>query len=234
VTAATRHQARITARWEESAAHLGIRLAGASAADGTDELVRCHAHSGQFLLVEGPGGDLPLALANRPGLPLELLIKRTTPAGELAGSLIVGDRVIVVGPAGRGFPVPEHRGHDIIMCAAGSGIAPLRAVIQELLIARSGYGRVVLYYSQRQPDELAYVAEHATWLAAGIELRLLVSTPAAIWAGPRGHVPEALAHDAPDLANAVVYVAGMPEMIAQVTVTCSAMGLDPERLYVNY
>ena len=43
-----------------------------------------------------------------------------------------GEIVGIRGPFGRGFPIDEMRGHDVLLVAGGLGIAPLRSLINNI------------------------------------------------------------------------------------------------------
>ncbi|MFN3928727.1 MAG: Ni/Fe hydrogenase subunit gamma, partial [Thermoflexus sp.] len=62
-----------------------------------------------------------------------------------------GDIVGVRGPFGRGWPLEEARGHDVLILAGGIGLAPLRPALQDLLAHRSDYEQIVLLYGSRTP-----------------------------------------------------------------------------------
>jgi ferredoxin--NADP+ reductase len=67
-----------------------------------------------------------------------------------------GDRVRVTGPSGKRFLLPaDPDGHDYIFFATGTGIAPFRAMVMELL-ARRAKSRVVLVMGAPYATDLLY------------------------------------------------------------------------------
>ena len=60
------------------------------------------------------------------------------------------------GPFGRAWPLAELEGADVVVVAGGIGLAPLRPAILALLARRERYGRLVLLYGARSPDQLLY------------------------------------------------------------------------------
>ena len=54
-----------------------------------------------------------------------------------------------------------------MIAAGGIGLAPLRPAILWLLARRERYGRLVLLYGGRAPDQLLYTDELDAWAAAG-------------------------------------------------------------------
>src|SRR5437762_1134726 len=65
--------------------------------------------------------------------------------------------------------------HVEVVFAAGSGIAPIRAVIRQILRNRYQHGTVILYDGARNPDEFAYSDEFPLWVKGGIKIRQTVS-----------------------------------------------------------
>ena len=68
-----------------------------------------------------------------------------------------GDPVALIGPSGRTFFLPEDDQVDLIMVAAGTGIAPFRAFIHRVYRERKGWkGKVRLFYGTRTGMDSAY------------------------------------------------------------------------------
>ncbi|KAI0376191.1 cytochrome P450 [Hypomontagnella monticulosa] len=108
-----------------------------------------------------------------------------------------GDRIpCFVMPTNVGFRLPTNPETPVIMLAAGTGIAPMRAFLQErAAIKRAGVrklGPAVLFFGCRHPDkDFIYRAELADWESEGIvEVIPCFSKPDN---GQRGrHVPDVL------------------------------------------
>lgn len=174
---------------------------------------------------------------------LEFLIRtKGDPALALAASR-AGDPVQVSPVAGRGFPVDEGRGGDLALFAAGSGIAPIRAVIGHVLADRRAFGHVTLCYGVRDRQELAFGDEIDAWRAAGIETWVTLSRPTEDWVGLRGYVQDSLDHALPpgawprspepaDLPTA--FVCGFEEMVEAITAGLEVRGVPPSRIFKNF
>jgi NAD(P)H-flavin reductase len=196
---------------------------------------------GQALKLRSPDGrESFYALASAPQADrrAELLIKRGAPVADaLIGVAGRGAELEVTAPLGRGFPVERADGHDVLLFAAGSGISPVRALVQHLMLARSHYGKVALYYGQRRAAEFAYRREHDQWALAGVEVRLCASRPDGDWQGARGHVQEVARADSfggVRLERTVAFLCGMKPMVEGVRATLDEAGLPPERTFLNY
>lgn len=57
-----------------------------------------------------------------------------------------------------------------MIAGGGIGLAPLRSAILWLLARRERYGRLVLLYGARSPQQLMYRDELDDWAAQGLEV----------------------------------------------------------------
>ena len=205
----------MTRSWAESETLRGLALV-------CKEVSRRHARPGQFIRVRVGDVEKPFALASEPGAPeLELLYK-----GESLPAVAAGDPIRVGVPQGKGFPVEEHVRQHLILCAAGTGIAPLRAVVRSVLPVRERFGQVLLFYGQRMHTQFAYSSEHGQWAAHGVEIHLIASE-----GGKR--LQEAVRARRPLVDGACAYLCGMKGMVTDLAVILEGMGLPRERVFVN-
>lgn len=221
--------------WDETSSFRGVRLAL------PPDLAREHVRPGQVVKVRPPAaGEGFFALASAPdaGGTAELLVKR---GGRIADAAIAaarpGGTLDVTRPFGNGFPVDEAEGRDVLLFAAGAGIAPVRALVQHLVAHRNRFGRVTLFYGQRRGAEFAYRPEHLDWERRGVRVVLCPSREDDAWLGLRGRVQEvarSLAFGGAPPADAVAYVAGMTAMVEDVRRTLAAAGVPPERVHANF
>jgi NAD(P)H-flavin reductase len=198
-----------------------------------------HAQPGQVVKVRNSKGDGYFALANAPGSHrFELLVRRGGSVGdEVIAQAVPGARLEATAPFGRGFPIAEGSGRDLLLFAAGSGISPMRALVQHVTRKREGYGRVVLFYGERSDGDFAYAGEREQWVGAGVQVVLCCSRPSQEWAGPRGYVQDvarSIAFAEVDAVGAVAYLCGMKGMVSAVRDTLALAGLPVERTYLNY
>ncbi len=141
---------------------------------------------GQFVQVSLFGiGEAPISISSSPSRSngvFQLCVRRV---GDLTNALHKkkpGDIIGVRGPFGRGFPVQHFRGKDILLIAGGLGLAPLRSLITEVLDERGNYGRVIILYGTRQPQDLLFRNELVEWAARDdVELHLTVDYPDSQW-----------------------------------------------------
>lgn len=105
-------------------------------------------------------------------------------------SLAPGSEVRVVGPFGVDFLMPVET-VPIVMICTGTGIAPMRAILQRLqVIGQADAGRLLLFYGGRSLEALAYREElHKLQESHALDLELALSRQPG---QPRRYVQDAL------------------------------------------
>ena len=166
---------------------------------------------------------------------LEFLVKQKVGASNVIFDMHQGDVVELVGIAGHGFPLDEHRGRDLVFVAMGTGVAPLRSALRHVLKRKSEFGQLVVLYGARTPDDFCYRNETDSWGNAGVELRQVVSRPDGHdWSGPTGYVQSLLDHVLPSMASPVALICGSLQMISETRDALSTMGFKKEEILTNY
>ena len=121
----------------------------------------------------------------------------------------------------------------MLVVAGGIGLAPLRPAILALLADRERYGRLVLLYGGRSPEQLLYPAELAQWTERGLDVAVTVDSAGPEWLGHVGVVPRLVRRAAFDAERAVALLCG-PEVMMRFAVSALAQrGVDGERVYVS-
>ena len=146
-----------------------------------------------------------------------------TPGSHLA--LEPGTLVDVEGPLGSFTFPPAPVERRFVFIAGGTGIAPLRAMMQRAL--HLPHRNIGLFYSVRTPDEFAYEMELRGLADAGeIELRQTVTRATDMdWTGPRGRLNrealEELIHDPATLC----FVCGPPALVDEMPKILTELGI---------
>jgi CDP-4-dehydro-6-deoxyglucose reductase/ferredoxin-NAD(P)+ reductase (naphthalene dioxygenase ferredoxin-specific) len=177
--------------------------------------------AGQFASVTFDGcAPRDYSMANVPGDPvLEFHVRRTqggTTSAYVAEQLKMGDRVRVEGPFGASYLRESHRG-PLIAVAGGSGIAPIKSIVERALSQRLPQ-HIYLYFGVRTERDL-YLHDHFTELAAKHEtLHFMPVMSEASNGGHRtGLVHEAVAQDFDEFDGCKAYLAGPPVMVEAAT-----------------
>ena len=166
---------------------------------------------------------------------LEILVKRTIGASLSLFDLKEGDQLDLIDVAGDGFDLERLLHRDLVFVAMGTGVAPLRSALRHVLKRQEQFGKLVVLYGARTPDDFCYRDETDRWQDAGVELRQVVSRPGDHdWSGPTGYVQSLLDHVLPDLNAPVALVCGSREMIAQTRERLQQMGFPADAILTNY
>ena len=160
---------------------------------------------------------------------LDLLVA-SEPEGDLGPHLPSpgsGSLVDIEGPLGTFvFPAQPQQRH-LLFIGGGTGIAPLRAMIDHVLRRHPAHA-VSLLYSARRSDEFAFVDELQAHAAAGrLELhRTVTRDDSTAWSGGRGRIGrshyEAVLHDP---ASTLCFVCGPRAMVAESVTVLQALGV---------
>ena len=192
---------------------------------------------GQVAILGVAGQDPAyFALASAPDDPeLEVLVKQKAGASSVIYDMNLGDEIELVGIAGHGFRLDEMKKRDLVFVAMGTGVAPLRSALRHVLKRKDDFGRLVVLYGARTPDDFCYRDETDHWEDAGVELRQVISRPDGHdWSGPTGYVQSLLDHVLPSLASPVALICGSKEMIEQTRERLEKMGFKPDEILTNY
>jgi NAD(P)H-flavin reductase len=191
---------------------------------------------GQYVEVGSPGEAkrMPYSVASapdpaRPGV-FELAVLRGSGGGVL-DELVVGGSVEVIGPRGS-FVRLTPPGPPEVFIGTGTGLAPLRAMLQSAL-AEGGDARLFVLFGARSEAEILWREELEALAAkhARLGYATTLSQPQNGWAGLRGRVQDHLAAVLAPLAGARVYVCGVSEMVADCVARLTGeLGVPRERV----
>lgn len=166
---------------------------------------------------------------------LEFLVKRKVGASVRIFDMQPGERVGLVEVVGRGFQMDEHQGKDLVFVAMGTGVAPLRSALRHAIQRKDLFGKLVVLYGARTPDDFCYRTETESWEGAGVELRQVISRPDGHdWSGPTGYVQSLLDNVLRELSSPIAFVCGSREMIDQTRERLQQMGFAPNEILTNY
>ena len=147
---------------------------------------------GQFNLLTIPGyGEAAISISSHPKNKKAIghTIRLTGNVTNAIDRLGVGGTLGLRGPFGSCWPVEDLKGKDIYIAAGGIGLPPLRPAIYHIMDNREDYGKVVLIYGARTPEDLQFTKEFDDWEKAGIELMICVDSCDDTWTGLVGVVP---------------------------------------------
>ncbi|MBI2779820.1 MAG: FAD/NAD(P)-binding protein [Gammaproteobacteria bacterium] len=121
---------------------------------------------GQFNMVYLYGaGEVPISIASDPQ-DTNLLghtIRAVGRVTEGLSRLATGERLGLRGPYGRGWPLAEAEGKDIVVVTGGLGCAPVVGVINYIIMRRERFGRLTVIQGVKHAEELIWRERYAYW-----------------------------------------------------------------------
>ena len=192
---------------------------------------------GQFSMLWVFGvGELPISISGDPANHSQLTYTVRS-VGKATDALVrqpLGAEIGIRGPFGTGWPMEAARGRDVIIVAGGIGLAPLRPAIYEVLHNRERYGRLVILYGARSPQELLYRQELKTW-ARQPDTQVLVTVDVGDldWRGNVGVVTTIFKYAKLRPAQSVAMICGPEIMMRFVTRQLAEGGVAAADTYVS-
>lgn len=184
--------------------------------------VRLEHRAGQFTMLHAFGvGEVPISICGDPTAPGPLL-HTIRDVGAVTHALVTaapGTTVGVRGPFGTGWEVADGIGGDVVIVTGGIGLAPLRPAILEVVSRRSDYGRVILLYGARSPEDILFAEDMASWAADhDIVVEVTVDYGPPSWTGRVGLVTNLVTRAGFDPLNSLALVCG-PEVMMRFAAT---------------
>jgi NAD(P)H-flavin reductase len=229
----------VRAAWDETPTLRALRLGAPRA------LCEQYKEPGQYLeLVHPELGSGYFALAAAPALSgqaddsgeLELLVRRGPGLAGLLAMLPPAGELDTHGVRGAGFSLSAQAGRDLLLLAVGSGIAPMRAVLQLLRRQRRSYGRIALYYGERDEASFAYRGELLALRELSIDVTLVLTQPPAAWKGGVGYVQSHLRIQPPPWLGpgTAALLCGQPAMVREATTLLTEHQVPTSQILLNY
>ena len=139
----------------------------------------------------------------------------------------VNDLLRLNGPLGTFF-LRDIQGLDLIFLATGTGIAPIKSILEGLACCAQPHGArsITVFWGGRVEADLYWDAG-----SAGIDHAFVpvLSRAGQSWAGARGHVQQALLAQARDWQRTAVYACGSEAMIHDARQLLIGAGLNERR-----
>ncbi len=192
---------------------------------------------GQFNMLTVFGvGEVSISLSGDPAAPDHLVhtIRDVGAVSSALSRLRPGAALGLRGPFGAGWPMEEAAGRDVVVVAGGLGLAPLRPALYRLLAERERYGKIVLLYGTRSPEEILFRREIEAWRRRlDIDIEVTVDHAVGDWRGHVGVVTTLVPRAAFDPLHAIALVCGPEVMMRFAIAALRDAGLEDEAIYLS-
>jgi NAD(P)H-flavin reductase len=187
------------------------------------------------VVVKGKGQELflpySIASAYDPQRPGEFELAVAVDAGaDVIDQLSIGEQLEVEGPAGA-FVWQTAPSPAALLVGAGTGIAPLRALVEEEL-ARDSRTQLILIAGHRAPEDVLFADDFARLAGQHARFRFVptLTGAAAAWSGERGRVQARLRAAVQSLGVLDAYVCGRLAMVGEVVAVLEREGVPAARI----
>jgi NAD(P)H-flavin reductase len=190
---------------------------------------------GQFNMLYAFGaGEIAISISADPdGKSLTHTTRVVGTVTKALGKLRVGDTLGARGPFGSNWPLEQVTGHDVVVVAGGIGLAPLRGALEHLLRQRKQFGRLVLLYGVRTPEDVLYRRDLERWRSEGLQIYVTVDRATGSWGGHVGVVTSLISHAPFDPVAAVAMICGPEIMMRYTVLELQKRGLAEERIFLS-
>jgi NAD(P)H-flavin reductase len=203
-------------------------------ADGADSI---SFRAGQFNMVYAFGvGEIPISISGDPTKP-GALVHTTRAVGtvtKVMHRMKKGSVLGIRGPYGVPWPMEYAEGADVVLVAGGIGLAPLRPALYHVLGRREKYGKVVILYGTRTPEDILFLNELESWRAR-FDLDVFVTVDRALrpWKGNVGVVTTLVPKAPFDPHSAVAMICGPEVMMRYAALELHKRGIPETDIFIS-
>lgn len=192
---------------------------------------------GQFVEVSLFGiGEAPISVSSSPTQKgsFELAVRAVGNVTKTLHTLNRGATLGIRGPFGKGFPIEEMKGKDILFVAGGIGLMPLRSLINYVLDNRSHFGRVLVLFGAKTPAEQLFLGELAKWRQSkDMEYWETVDRSDGQWKGNVGVITTLFPKITVDPQKTIAVIVGPPVMYRFAILEAQVKGIPDDQIIVS-
>jgi NAD(P)H-flavin reductase len=193
--------------------------------------------TGQFIELSVDGiGEAPFTPSSSPLVTenLEVTVMKTGYVTEYMHNLKPGVIMGIRGPYGRGYPVSNFIGKEVLILGGGCGLAPIRSLLYALEDIKEKLIKVILCYGSKSPSDCIYKPLFTRLNnTEKFEAYLTVDKPDKEWRGSVGVATTLLSKIEINIGNSVAVVCGPPVMMKFGTIRLLEMGFRDDQIYLS-
>ena len=189
---------------------------------------------GQFFEVSIPKfGEAPISVSGIvEGVSVDLTIRRVGRVTNMVFEHMKGQSLLMRGPYGNGFDLDLYRDGEVVVVAGGTGVSPVRGVIEALSLTADAKDKHVIV-GFKSPDDILFRKDLENW-EKRLDLWLTLDGAPEDYVGKVGlvtkYIPELPLRDA---ASAKAIVVGPPAMMRFSVMGLLEKGFREENIWVS-
>lgn len=193
---------------------------------------------GQFFQLSIPGvGECPISICSDSEKYVKFNVRQVGNMTNSLANLKKGDTLWIRGPYGRGYPMRELAGNNLLFIGGGCGVAPLKGIIDYVENHREEYLNVQMFLGYRTPNDIIFKRELEEWKNK-YHLQVTVDKnpdPGSCYnySIKEGFITKALEEADIDNYNKVAFVCGPPIMMKFVIGILKKKGFHDDQIFIS-
>lgn len=190
---------------------------------------------GQFFEVSIPKfGEAPISVSGIGEDTVDLTIRRVGKVTDEIFEHYVGDKLFLRGPYGNGFDVELYKNKELVVVAGGTGVSPVRGVIDYFSNNNSEIENMTLIAGFKTINDMLFKEDFKRW-KKNMDLVLTVDCGEPTADCAVGLVTEHIPHlTLKDLSNAAAIVVGPPAMMHFSVQALLKTGFKEENIWISH
>lgn len=190
---------------------------------------------GQFFEISMPKhGESPISVSGFSDDYLDFTIREVGKVTEEIFKLKIGDILRIRGPYGNGFEIKNYENKEIIIVSGGSGLAPVRGILEYFYENIDECKSLTLICGFRSPKDVLFTEDIERW-SSKFNVILTVDNDDESYNGKVGlvtkYIPEL---DIKNKKDASVVIVGPPMMMKFSIVEFQKIGIEDYNIWVSY
>jgi len=192
---------------------------------------------GQFNMLYMHGvGEIPISIVGE-DVDCSTIVHTIRVVGRVTkamSQLKVGDRLGLRGPFGRGWPLRESHGRDLVIVTGGLGCAPVVAVIHHAIANREHYGRIVIMQGVKHSNDLLWRKSYEQWQKmSDVQVLLAADVSTQGWPWATGRITVLLDQAVFDQEKCTVMMCGPEQMMCGMAEQLVIRGVDESEIWLS-
>lgn len=190
---------------------------------------------GQFFQLSLPRiGEAPISVSAYSDDQIKFTIRAVGKLTSVLQHLKVGENLFIRGPYGHGFPVEKFANSRLVMVAGGSGVAPIKPLIDRFASGHWTASQFDLILGFKNSEAILFAEDIARWQQQ-LDLTLTIDKPEEGWSGNTGLVTEYIRKlSLPDMSELQVVVVGPPLMMKFAVAEFKLLGVPDDKIWVSF
>jgi NAD(P)H-flavin reductase len=192
---------------------------------------------GQFTMMYVLGvGEIPVSISGDASDSSRLVqtVRAVGKVSEAVTRLTAGAMLGLRGPFGTGWPVADGYGRDVVVVAGGLGLAPLRPALYQFRAERKQFGKLILLYGTRRPEDILFRRQLERWRRhLDMEIQVTVDHASTDWRGHVGVVTKLIPRLDIDVGHSMALICGPEIMMRFAASALHDIGLPDEAIHLS-